>query len=653
VRAVGVLANLLLQVPVAIVTTLVGARLLGMRRSWVGKALAGAIGWTAANLLVVGLTHWNWDAAELSTATICFSIVLTMIAALALDFAARPGTLARGEWAGLFMVPRPVRDLRRRLAPYARYRELIDIAHRNGLATAAGFTARRRPSEERVPVGLALRRTLEQCGTMFVKLGQMASTRADIVPAEVRAELSLLQSHVDPAPRDAMQAELETELSGGVDEFFSEFDWEPIGTASIAQAYRARLKTGEAVVVKIQRPGMDELVARDTAALLHLARAIELRTPQGREMQVTELALEFVRTLERELDFLVEAAKMTELAQATDADSGVRVPAVHRGLLTRRVIVQEYFEGRAIARERISALGLDGRELADRLVRVMIAHILQGEFHADLHPGNVLLGDDGTICVIDFGSTGHLDPVQRMAIFQMMAAATAGDAAGLRDAIERVATVGDDIVDAVLEQALARFLTKHVVSGKDLDASALNDLIPLLTTFDIRMPSELTMFFRAIVQLDGTVRSIEPGYSLIDAMGRVMDRELPGMAILGGSVRDQLTKGLLTELPRLQRLPAQVERIVSLAARGELRGRIALFSNERDARVVTTLVNRLVLGMVGGLVMVGSTVLLDTSGGAVAAGNTSYVHVFGFVGLGVATILLLRVVAGIVRDGYN
>ncbi|MCA1656734.1 MAG: phosphotransferase [Actinobacteria bacterium] len=127
-----------------------------------------------------------------------------------------------------------------------------------------------------------------------------------------------------------------------------------------------------------------------------------------------------------------------------------------------------------------------------------------GEFHADLHPGNGLLGDDGTICIIDFGSTGHLDPVQRMAIFQMMAAATAGDAAGLHDA-ERVATMGDDIVDddAVLEQALARFLAKHVVSGKDLDASALNDLIPLLATFDIRMPSELTMFFRAIVRSMG------------------------------------------------------------------------------------------------------------------------------------------------------
>jgi ubiquinone biosynthesis protein len=195
-----------LEIPVAVATTLVAVRLLGVRRSWAAITLAGVIGWVSGNLLQAGLDNWDWHAAELSLNTVSLSILFTMMAAVALDLLAKPGTLARGGEAGLIVVSRPLRDLRRRIEPYARYREVIAIARRNGLVPGL-----RSPSggngvgaaSGRVPP-VALRRTLEQAGVVFVKVGQMASTREDLLPPDLREELSHLQSRVDPALTGAL-----------------------------------------------------------------------------------------------------------------------------------------------------------------------------------------------------------------------------------------------------------------------------------------------------------------------------------------------------------------------------------------------------------------------------------------------------------------
>jgi len=650
-RAVAIALVLILAIPFAVVSTLLAVRLLGTRRSWVATMVAGTIGWVSGILLQLALHNWDWDVARLSVATVSFSVVFTMLAAVSLDFLARPGTLARGEGAGLLVLPSPIRDVRRRLAPYARYRQIIGIARRNGLALPG---MGRHRTAERIPVDVALRVTLEQCGVVFVKLGQIASTREDLLPGPLRLELSRLQSAVEPLPQEVMQPQLEAELDAPVDRVFAEFDWDPIGSASIAQAYAARLETGEPVVVKVQRPAIEEVVARDTAAMLHLARAVERRTPQGRQFRVAAIAEDFAHNLRQELDFPLEAANAIDLAAATDPASGVRIPFMYGELLRPRVLVQERFDGVSVANhQRIAELELDEVELADRFVHTMARHMLShGHFHADPHPGNVMLLDDGTLGLIDFGATGRLDARQRTALLEMTLSARRGDGAGLRDAIEQVAIIGSDGTDAALERALARFLSENVGTGHAVTAKALNDLIPLLATFDIRLPSELSVFFRALVLLDGTARTISPGYSLVDGMGRLFERGMP-TADSDASVQDRLVQGLLAELPRLQRLPSQVDRLASLAGRGELRTRIALFSTEQDARVITTLVNRLVLGLGGALLFIGSTLLLMVSDGPSSSINTSLTRTFGYVGLALASTLLLRVVAAIVREGYN
>jgi ubiquinone biosynthesis protein len=449
-----------------------------------------------------------------------------------------------------------------------------------------------------------------------------------------------------------MQAQLETELGGSVDDIFDDFDWEPLGSASIAHAYAARLHSGERVIVKVQRPDMDALVARDTSALLHLARAIDRRTPIGRDLHVQEFAADFARSLRDELDFLLEGANAMDIAAASDGASNVRIPHVYDELTTRRVLVEERFDGTSVAdRAHIAELGLDDTALADALVRSMVDQLMYGHFHADPHPGNVLLLEDGNLGLIDFGMTGRLDPTQRSALLQITMSAVRQDVAGLREGIDQVAVIGADVPDAVLDRALSRCLSDNLRPGQSLDADAMNALIGLLGSFDIRLPAELTACLRALVLLDGTVRTIRPGYSLVDGMRRVLGAGAGEAASPGARTpQDEITDALVRELPRLQRLPAQIDRIATLAARGDLRTRISLFSTAQDARVVTTLVNRIALAMAGGLLAVAASLLLTIGAGPNVPG-TSVTEVLGFVALGFAAVLLLRVVAAVVRDG--
>ena len=642
--------RLAVQIPVAVVATLLALRLLGVRRSWVAVALAGALGWITADALQVALHDGDWGAAGVSVHTVALAVLFTMLTALALDLVARPGSLARGQRAGLLVAPHPFRDIRRALQPYGRVREIAGIARGHGLSMATVRAGARGGDALGASTSVAVRATLEDAGVVFVKLGQAASMRDDLLPDALTAELSRLHSRVDPAPRSVMEPQMERELGRRVDDVFAEFDWEPIGSASVAQAYLARLPAGDSVIVKVQRPDIEAIVARDSATLRRLASVLERRTPVGQELHVTEIVDEFVRSLQAELDFNQEAANAIDLAAAVRPESAVRIPRVYRDLTTRRVLVEERFDGISVdEREQWHTLGVDGTELADRLVRAMTDQLLHGHFHADPHPGNVLVLRDGSLGLIDFGLTGHVDPAQRMVLFQLMTSAAAGDGAGLRDAIEQVAVVGSEVSDIALDQALARFAVTNLRPGQPLGPAALNDLVALLSRFDIRLPANLTTCLRTLVLLEGTVRAIEPGYQLMDGVRRALGDD-GGSPASTGAAREQLEEAVLRELPRLQRLPGHVERIAALTARGDLRVQVGLFGTAREERLLTALVNRMALALLGGLVIVGSTLLLTVArpGGDESPALT---EVFGFVGLAIGAVLVLRVVAGIVRDG--
>ena len=262
-------------------------------------------------------------------------------------------------------------------------------------------------------------------------------------------------------------------------------------------------------------------------------------------------------------------------------------------LSTSRVLVQERLVGVSVAdRANIARAGVDEVALADRLVMAMTRHMLtDGHFHADPHPGNVMLLEDGDLGLIDFGATGRIDPLQRAALLEMTLAVLRNDAAALREGIEQVTVIKPETSDVALERALRRFMADNLAEGGALGAAAFGELMPLLATFEIEVPAELTTFFRALALLDGTVRTIHPGYSLIDGMRRLFDPRATA-ASASTSRKDQLLDMVLRDVPRLQRLPAKIDRIANVGVAGELRTRVSLLSGAEDVLVLTRLVNR-------------------------------------------------------------
>jgi len=650
--------GLAFSLPGILVVAVVAARLLGVRRSLFATLGAGVVGWLTgvglSSLIASSLRNPN---AGFTRNVWVFSAVFTMSATVWAELLGRPGALARAQ-TELTRLPRPIRALRRRGHRVARYAQITRIAVRYGLEPFLGLARTHRATADapagraRLPLPVRLRLALEECGGIFVKLGQVLSTRSDLLPANTCAELARLQDDVTPDPPEVMRLLLESELGRPVGDVFANFDWAPIAAASIGQAYRAQLLSGEQVVVKLQRPGIADVIARDIDVLDELARLVEDRTSWGREYRVRELAAEFAERLRGELDFRAEARSARDIADNLGPASPVRVPRVYDDLTTSRVLVMEWFDGPSIrnadniAEERRLAL-------ADALLRSMLQQVLtDGRFHADPHPGNVLVLGDDQLGLIDFGAAGRLDPLQQAALRDVLIGVAQRDPGVLRDAVLQVAEPRRDVDDTALERALARFTTQQLAAGATPSAQMLVELLTLCFTFGLTLPPELSTVFRALGTLEGTLRVLSPGYLAIDAAQRIAGewaREHAGPELLPQLARDEVIR----VLPMLRRLPSHVDRLAVQARRGQLRMRVSLFADPRDEVLLTRLTNRIVLAFLGGVVGVLSVMLLGTQGGPPFTGDTSLFQFFGYFGLFCATVLILRVLVAVLRDRLN
>ena len=295
--------------------------------------------------------------------------------------------------------------------------------------------------------------------------------------------MAKLQNRVPAETAERIAPVLEAELGAAVDEVFADFDWEPLAAASIGQTYRARLHSGEAVVVKVQRPDIEELMERDLAALALLANLAQRRTTFGQGLRSGEMLAQFADGLRVELDFRHEADAMSEMAAVLqDRSSVARFPRSTASFRTRRVLVQELLDGVTVTDLRgLDELDVDRAALADQLLRATLDQVMRiGLFHADPHPGNVFALTDGTLGLIDFGAVGRLDPIQQSAIVDIMVALARRDVGLLRDGVERIAELSATTTPEQLERALARLMAEHLRPGGTVDPAIMEDLVAML-----------------------------------------------------------------------------------------------------------------------------------------------------------------------------
>jgi ubiquinone biosynthesis protein len=626
--------------------SLLGARELTWRRTIVATLLGlllGAIG--AAALLVRDLD--NFDA---------FETIKTQFYLLAVALAI-PATMAMMVFFELMFSSgshhrrfRPFRTMKRWFRMWMRGFRVTRIAAHHGVAPLLGLG--RGEASARTPAEIARRTrlSLEEAGGMFVKLGQLLVTRPDLLPPEALAELSLLHADVPPIPEAQVRAIVAKETGRPVESVFSSIEREPLGSASIGQAHAARLLDGRDVVVKVQRPGLEEQVDTDLAIVRWLADIAERRTAWGRAYQVTDLAAEFSIALRNELRFALEARYAIEMGAACADDPLIHIPAIVESLTTDRMLVMERMYGTPLSKAADREGSARTRALGDALCRSQVSAMLHGKrFHGDPHPGNVLILDDGTIGLVDFGITGRLDSYERAAVFEVLLAMRLEQPALLYDALMTVGAITAEHDPDAIERQLAQFLTSLTGPGFP-GPEALTDLLRVVSRLGMHLPASTTTMFRALATLAGTLETLSPRYPIFEVVADIGGAEMKER--LQPATAGEFVMQEWAEIgPLLRRVPRHLDRVARLAENGQLTARIRLFAFPEEVSTVERLLNRVVLTLLtiglGGV----SVALLTAEGGPEVAGiQVRVFELLGWATAAFATLLLLRILLGVLRS---
>ena len=649
------LRNLLL-IPTTVVTVLAfGAvirRLLGVRLGLLRTALAALLAFIVAGpLLTAFLPPAPTDlgtALLLGLLAISSASLLAMVVLVIAEVIVPDGSL-----------PGPIelwRGWRGRLARTRRYSQILRIAVRHGLGRFlrgqrhAGLES----STSRHELARSVRRAMDEGGVTFVKLGQQLSTRRDLMPAEFVHELTKLQDKAEPIPWEEVEAVLAAELGRPLEDVFAVVDPQPLAAASVAQVHAARLPDGAEVVVKVQRPGIAQVVERDMDILLRLARTLEARTDWGRSLGLANLAVGFGDALREELDFTTERDNLRAMAAALAASPtrGVRVPIPHPQLCTERVLVMERLMGTPLASAEPVLTAMDTqrrRGIATTLLEAVFDQVLdRGMFHVDLHPGNVLVEDDGSLGLLDLGSVGRLDGTTRMAIGRLMAGLGRGDSLATSDALLELVDRPEDIDERELERALGVLIVRYTSPGAKTGAVAFTALFRLITSHRLAIPPQVAAVFRTFATLEGTLLIIDPRFDLV-TRARETGRDRVNEALAPERLRQSVEEELAALLPVLRRLPRRVDRIADAVEHGRLSVNVRLFADSRDRRVVTDLLHQALLTVLGAAAGVMAVLLLANPGGPQVTESVQLFAMFGYGLLVVAVVLVLRVLVVIFR----
>ncbi len=639
----GMGAFLLYGIPFIVVVGWVSSRLLGVHRGWGRSFVAGFVGWTSGVAVAAVIENHNVRTTsqleDVLPLALFFGVLISMFVGLILDVILKPRVAGRHRFRWLI---HPIATVKRRLAPLGRFREILRYARKRGLQHYASASKLATPEFAR-----RLRLTLEDCGGMFVKFGQIASTRSDLLPEELTTELAQLQSSARPIDADAVRGVIEGELGATVEEEFASFDFEPLAAASIGQTHRAVLTTGEHVVVKVQRPGIEDIVHRDAAVLRMVAGIVDRRVEAARQLGVKRLADELIASLERELDYGAEAASGVAFLDHLEDGHGIAAPKVYQALSTRRVLVMEEIHGVTVAdHAAIEAAPESANVLAARLLQSFLDQVLRdGLYHADPHPGNIFVDPSGCLWFLDFGAVGRLSPLVLESLQEMAIGFQLNDPVVLARATTHLAG-GDEGGDSrALEADIGLLLTEGMGTGS-FDPQAMSMMLDVMQRHGLVVPGAMTVLSRALLTLEGTLRTIDPSFNIAREATQLLP-ELAGQQ--SDMLQQQLEKEVVRALPSLRTLPGHVEGIATQLRGGRLSMRVEQFAGG-DRDVVDAWLDRIIFAAVGVLGLMSAALLL----GAAALVHTdddfaTALQVIGFFGVIVTGVMQMRVVAQILR----
>ena len=491
--------------------------------------------------------------------------------------------------------------------------------------------------EERV------RLAFTELGTTFIKLGQTLSTRPDLAGPEMARELANLQTAAPADPPETVRTTIETEFGKPLSKLFADFNETPLASASIAQVHLARLPSGEHVVVKVQHARIADRILPDLDILAGLAELAEKHSSELRRYQPVAVVRQFRRTLLRELDFTSERRNLQEFAEHFAQDDSVHFPRTYEDFSTRRVLTMERLEGiLGTEHDALSASGADLNEFAHHGANMYLQMIFRDAFyHADPHPGNLMLLPGGVVGVLDCGMVGRLDEELAETLEDLLMAVVNHNSVALGESILRLGSAPPDTRRDELRTDLTDFVGDYLgQSIQDMDMSgALNSLFEIIRRYNITLPPPLALLLRTLIELEGTAQRLSPDFSLAEVFRpfytTIVRRQLSPRRILG----------------RLQHAYRDWERLVESLPRDLSdvlrRVRDGTFSVHLDHRHIDPMVNRLVLGVMTASMFVGSSLLWSMKAPPTLAG----VSVVGATGYLIAAYFAWRLLRAIKKSG--
>lgn len=455
-------------------------------------------------------------------------------------------------------------------------------------------------------------RDLESLGPAFVKVGQMLSTRADLVHPDALVALERMQDAVAPLPWHVMQREIERGLGAPTATLFARIDHEPIGSASLAQVYRAALPDGRAVAVKVQRPDVEAAIKRDLDLLLKIARGLDRYTRIGQRLKLQDWIGEFRESLLRELDYNAEADNLERFAEHLRPYESLLVPLPLRSHLAPTVLTMQLVRGRRIDSAPRPVADDRADALASELVRAYLDQaLLHGEIHADPHPGNLLVTDDGRLALLDLGMVANVSPQRRDQLMRMLLGVADGRG---EDVADELATIGEPLEAfdrAGLQRDVARLVARYATGEQPAptEGRLLLELVRLSTVHGLRPAAELSLLGKALLNLDASRALLAPDLVVRDLIATHLSR------IAADRLREGLNSARFVDsLHQVQALvagaPKRLDSLLAILAENRLQVRITGLEEARLVENLQKIANRIAAGVIVAALILASALVV-------------------------------------------
>ncbi|MGE7690839.1 ABC1 kinase family protein [Lysinibacillus sp. NPDC097214] len=528
-----------------------------------------------------------------------------------------------------------------------RLRQVFKIAVTNGVVQTIKY-ARQRENEKELAV--AFRVTLEQCGGIFIKFGQVLSTRKELFSPIFIAELERLQHSVKPLPSEQVTKILEESLPKPMNELFASFQMEPIAAASIGQVHKARLKNFDEVVVKLLRPEVKGIMRDDLEILEEFANWLSRKSTWAESLGFRELAKGFADGLREEIHLDIEARNTLQVTKAlAKSEYKVRIPKIYTEYCYENIIVMEYIRGKSVANAaaEFSRLESDRRQFARTVLYSFFEQmLLSGIFHADPHPGNIHIDEtDGTPILLDFGAVGRLGATQQEGLKLILMGIHLNDSSTLFDGLTLLVENADHAERTKMEQAIDQILLKISYVDRIPTEELIHALFTVVRDFGLAFYPSVGLALRSLVTLDGTLRVIDPRFDIFteakDFSSAYMRASFLKPFKEPLAAKERIQEELSMLIPTLRKMPRRVDQLIQRIESGKIILHHDVFSDEDNARFITNLFSRFVLLLVGITFGIISVALLAISQ-FIHDTYAVYLNTAAYLGLFLCAILLVR-----------